>query len=225
MPAEQAPPSELEERATTIVLIGRFNPRIFQPMWFDAKGLLSEADVDPQSLVMTDGFAAFQTELFGLLCAQERCQFTTTATTPSPDVIRDLVLGTFTLLKETPIWECGINHVGHIPPSVRRWDDIAAQFGDPQRTFVVLDDQQLQTIEVRAQRDDEREGSRTVQLQPSTHLEGGVWFALNDHVAVRSQPDVAETVRAAEAMTVLENIWDPSVGVADDVHRLLAPSK
>src|SRR4051794_27085336 len=137
MPAGM-PSDPLEQRASTIVLVGSFNPRIFQPLWFSARELLSEADVDAQSLVLTDGLSVFETEYVSFLCAQDRCQFATTAHTPTPDVIRDLAIGAFSILRDTPIWECGINHSAHVPASVRRWDHVVAQFGDPQKTLVLL---------------------------------------------------------------------------------------
>ena len=91
MSDEQNPPHELEARASTVVLVGRFNPRILQPAWFDAKGLLAEEDVNPKTLVLTDGFVSFETQTVEVFCAQERCQVGTKELTPTPDVIRDLV--------------------------------------------------------------------------------------------------------------------------------------
>jgi hypothetical protein len=225
MAVDHPPPHELEERATAVVLVGRFNPRIFQPAWFDAKGLLAATDVEPTSLALTDGFVAFQTPLVSLVCTQERCQLMTTRHSPTPDVVRDLALGTFSFLLETPMWQCGINHAVHIPPIVRRWDDVTAQFGDPQKALRLLDHQRLNTVELRADRDDGHDGTRTVQLQPSVHLEGGVWFSLNDHVNVLSEAEAQNAVGADDTIAVLESIWDTSRALADAIQDRLAPRR
>jgi hypothetical protein len=219
--ASEQPPHELELRGSTIVLIGGFNPRIFQPMWFHARGLLADVDVDPNSLVLTEGFVAFQTGVVSVFCAQDRCQFGTTDKTPTPDIIRDLAVGTFTLLGETPVWEVGVNHAAHIPSQNRRWDDVVAQFGDPQKSLVLLEDQALQTVALVAPRDDGRDGERTVQLQPSARLEEGVWFTMNDHVVVHPV-NARESVGAKEAVEAIEGIWDSSRELSHKLHNRLA---
>jgi hypothetical protein len=223
-PAGEPPPSELEQRATTIVLIGRFNPRIFQPMWFASRKLLAEGDVDPESILVTDGVSAFRTHDISLLCAQDRCQVGTTQTTPTPDILRDLVTETFRLLSETPIRQVGINHAAHIPSSVRTWETVAAQLGDPQRRFVLLEDQRLQTIELKGERGDGFDGSRTVHLQPSALLEDGVWFQLNDHIDL---VDVSEgdALGAKDAMDALTEIWDASKALGDHILLEIAPRR
>gem|GEM_PF-4287306 len=204
-----------------MVLLGRFNPRIFQPMWFEARGLLADVDVEPESLVLTDGFVAFQTPVISVLCAQDRCQFAMTSLTPTPDLIRDVVLGTFAILSETPVWEIGINHAAQIPAQVRRWDEIVAQFGDPQKALELLPGQSLLTIELRAPRDDELAGELTLRLQPSMRLEGGIWFSVNDHVIVR---DSQEPKGAGEAMATLDDMWGRSRELWSGLHGRLAPS-
>jgi hypothetical protein len=219
--ASEQPPHELEIGGSTIVLLGAFNPRIFQPMWFEARGLLADVDVDPNSLVLTDGFVSFETGVVSVFCARDRCQFATTDKTPTPDIIRDLAVGTFTLLGETPVWEVGVNHATHIPRQRRRWDDVVAQFGDPQKSLVLLTDQALQTVALVAPRDDGREGQRTVQLQPSARLEEGVWFTMNDHVVVYPV-DARESIGAKEAVEAMEGIWDSSRELSDEIHNRLA---
>jgi hypothetical protein len=132
-----------------------------------------------------------------------------------------LVVGTFALLKETPVWEIGINHAAHVPKQRRRWDDVVAQFGDPQRSLVLLDEQRLQTIELVAPRDDDFVGDRKVSLQPSVLLDEGVWYTINDHVIVHA-PTEQESMGAQDAMSALEGIWDDSRRVADHIHGRVA---
>ena len=220
-PTREAAPSEQEQRATTIVLIGRFNPRIFQPMWFAARKLLAEGDVDPESIVVTDGVSAFRTHDISILCSLDRCQVGTTPATPTPDILRDLVTETFSLLAETPIGRVGINHQAHVPSSESTWDTVAAQLGDPHRRFVLLENQRLATVELRGDRDDKHAGSRSVHLQPSVVLEDGVWLQLNDHIDVADRPENA--IGAKDAVDALTDIWDSSKAVAEHVLRQIAP--
>jgi hypothetical protein len=223
-PIDDPAPSELEQRATTIVLLGRFNPRIFQPMWFASRKLLAEHDVEPESVVVTDGLSAFRRRDISLFCAQDRCQFGSTPTTPTPDILRDLATETFTVLRETPIRQIGINHNTHVPSTVRDWDTIAAQMGDPHRRFVLLEDQQLQTVQFGGPRDDGLNGSRMVLLQPSVVLEGGVFFQVNDHVELVDSPDI-EPLGASGAVDALNAIWDSSRVLSDQIQREIAPRR
>lgn len=216
------PPHELEQQIAAVVLLGRFNPRIFQPTWFAARGLMAEVDVDPKSIVMTDGFVAFETEYVNVLCAQDRCQFASTPATPTPELVRDLVVGTFSLLAETPIWEFGLNHQVHIPSQVRRWDDVVAAFGDPQMSFQLLERQTLQTIALHSARDDGYDGGRTLHLQPSVHLADGIFVALNDDVVVHP-PDAREAIGAREAVKAVDETWDESYDLAESIRARLAP--
>jgi hypothetical protein len=214
---------DLEERGTTIVLVGGFNPQIFQPMWFESHGLLSSSDVDAKSLILTEGFVSFQTDIVGITCAPDRCQFVAGPNAPSPDVLRDLVASTFRLLPETPVKEFGVNHTAHLPASVQRWDFVMARFGDPQTAFPLLEAQTLRTIELRGERTDGRNGHRTVQLQPSVIHEGGIWFALNDHVTVHAGRTAPSSIGAATAIEALEGMWASSDDLLNSVIAKLAP--
>ena len=101
------------------------------------------------------------------------------------------------------MWEFGINHAVHIPPQVRRWDDVAAALGDPQLSLVLLPEQALQGIAFQSERDDRYEGIRTLQLQPSVQLPDGVYFALNDDVVVYP-PDKRDAIGAGQAIEILD---------------------
>ena len=219
--SEDLPPNELEQRATTVVLIGRFNPDILQPMWFAAKGLLAERDVDADSLLVSQGFTSFATGEITIVCSRDRLQFGTTPKTPTEDILLDLITQTFELLAETPVIQLGVNHQVHIPKSEQTWDTVVGLFGDPQGRLVLLGDQELRTVELTAKRDDGFEGSRTIHIQPSAYHEGGVWFQLNDHVQIAETPEQAGG--AKDAIKALREIWDSSKLLSEHVLRSFAP--
>lgn len=190
-------------------------------MWFAARNLLAEGDVEPESIIVTDGVSAFRTHDLSILCSGDRCQVGTTLATPTPDILRDLVTETFTLLAETPIGQVGINHQFHIPSSEQTWDTVTAQLGDPHRRLVLLEGQRLATVEFRSDRADKHSGSRTIHLQPSALLQEGVWFQLNDHIAVTDPPE--DAIGAREAVDALNDVWDSSRALAHHVLRQIAP--
>lgn len=214
---------ELDERQVSIVLIGNFNPRIVQPSWFDARGLLTEADVEADNLLVSEAITTFRTPLLTLLCDQGRFQITTTGKTPTPDLIRDLVVDTFEILGETPIGQIGINELVHVPSRRKSWDALVAQFGDPQRSLEVMDEQQLKTIELTGPRPDEDPvGSRQVLMQPSVLLQDGVFIQINDHLRLDADGSPTE---ARTAVEILANEWGASREFADKTIQRLAPDR
>jgi hypothetical protein len=218
-----SPPHESQERAAAVVLVGRFNPSIFQPAWFEAKDLVAPVDAESKNMILMDGYVSYETPQFQLVCTEDRCQFGTTAKTATADVLRDIVVGTFALLPETPLWEFGVNHAAHIPKDVRSWDELAAQLGDPHRTFVLLPNQRLSTVEFGADRDDGRQGRRTILLQPSILLDGGVYVGFNDHITVVPESERAGNIGARDTITEFQSAWAGAVDSANSVIAQLAP--
>ena len=85
------------ERAT-IVLLGHFNPKIFQPSWFDHHGLIRAEEAESaENLVSLPELTTFTTAWLSIQVTPDRFQ----ASTIDPahfEALRDLVLGTFTTL-------------------------------------------------------------------------------------------------------------------------------
>jgi hypothetical protein len=104
---------KLEINAHTIVLLGSFNPGIFHPQWFARQGLLPDGEVDSSTLQVVHPQASqFETERFFIQVTLDRFQAMTKPNTPG-DVLRDLVLGAFTVLEHTPMKALGMNRQMH----------------------------------------------------------------------------------------------------------------
>jgi hypothetical protein len=97
-----------------IVLIGRFNPSIFQPYWFSAQELISdEAANSAQISVIHPEVTAFVIDsLFGLQVTQDR--FAIDRSVAPLILVSDLTVRIFSvLLPHTPIGRLGINRSVH----------------------------------------------------------------------------------------------------------------
>lgn len=216
-------PAILDERQVSIVLVGSFNPRILQPSWFDARGLLDEEDVESVNMIVSEAITAFRAPLFTVVCDHNRCQFTTTSKTPTPDIVKDLAVDTFKILAETPINRIGINALAHLPANQKSWDALTAQLGDPQAVFVLMDEQKLRTIELTGRRpNDDVDGSCQILMQPSGIFPGGVYVQINDDLQV-SHPD--EGADARQAMDILQAQWKASRDFAEITIERVAPSR
>jgi hypothetical protein len=91
----------------SIVLLGSFNPQIFQPAWFAAEELLrkEEAEAAEVAIIHRD-IVSFSTSWMQLQVQLDRFMVST-ADSAFYEPLRDLVLGTFQLLRHTPVQKMG----------------------------------------------------------------------------------------------------------------------
>src|SRR5207244_4594832 len=92
-----------EIQGLTVVLLGSFNPRIFDPWWFAKEGLVQEDEAENADVaVMTSALTNFSLGWLRLHAEAERVQVS--ATQPQYyDALRDLLLGTFSILRHVPL--------------------------------------------------------------------------------------------------------------------------
>ncbi|MBI4309132.1 MAG: hypothetical protein HY591_02255, partial [Candidatus Omnitrophica bacterium] len=118
---------QIKERSSNIVLIGDFNPHIFQPAWFVSQKLIGiqEGESAKVEIVHSD-LAIFSLEWLRLEVTRTRL-LAVTRDDRFHEILKDLIVGTFSILSHTPVrmmginntWECIINdeetwhNVGH----------------------------------------------------------------------------------------------------------------
>jgi hypothetical protein len=93
----------------SIVLLGSFNPAIFQPAWFARHGILREAEADEAPVqVVHRQLADFKTSWLQVQVTSDRfAALSLNGGYESP--LMDFVLATFTLLEHTPLTQLGMN--------------------------------------------------------------------------------------------------------------------
>jgi hypothetical protein len=105
---------KVHEDQAAIVLLGKFNPAIFQPAWLAAKGLIRESEAEAANIeVIHPEITQYWVDWFHLVVQRDR--FTATTTDPGRRVsLRDLVIGIFGLLEQTPTTKLGLNRSLHV---------------------------------------------------------------------------------------------------------------
>jgi hypothetical protein len=94
----------------SIVLLGSFNPGIFQPIWFASSRLIPKGEAEAaKNLLITSEFSRFETEWLGVEVLSERASFTTHLT-PYFGPLRDLAESTMNLLPHTPVTALGLTN-------------------------------------------------------------------------------------------------------------------
>jgi len=166
------------------VLIGEFNPTIFQPAWFSSEKLLTEAEADAANVnVIHPDITAF--ELPWLRIQVERERFTATSLAqPYFERVVGLVCDTFAILRHTPVLFFGINNEAHfLAGSTEKWHALCHKLAPKDYWKQFFDDPGMQNISIRqVPRSDGLAGHVQVIVEPSVKITPGVYIATNDEI-------------------------------------------
>jgi len=212
----------------SIVLLGRFNPSIFQPWWFAKNGIVGEQEADGAEIeIIHPEICKFQTEYF--LIQAERSRFMVSSIAGPLEMVKDFVLKTFTdFLNHTPVGILGINRVVHFDTGSNKarialgqklapweaWGEWANSFEgediEAQGGMVNLTMRQYRS---------QREGFKgyvQAKIQPSAQLSGnsGVFMDINNHYEVVRLEDA---VGCLKVMDVLEEQWGQAMEHAESI--------
>jgi hypothetical protein len=172
-----------DEDAAVVVLVGSFNPAIFQPAWFASKELIRESEAaGVENLVVGNEVAQFRADWLSITVTRQRFQVMASDPAHHP-LLRDLVLGTFHLLEHTPITRLGINRAMHFRfPDATSWH----AFGDfvmPKPPWNgILEKPGLRSLFVESTRKDGLLGRIFVRVEPSQKLPESAYIEVTDDV-------------------------------------------
>jgi hypothetical protein len=200
----------------TIVLIGNFNPPIFQPGWFAVKKLLPDAEVETATnVVVTSEVGQFSADWLTVQVIPQRFQAATSDPSKFAPLL-DLVLGTFTILEHTPFRIAGLNHHAHyVMPSPEKWHELGDLLA-PKPCWSPLFNGRvgMRSLTVEGRRADCEAKFVRVTVAPSSDVPDGVYFAVNEHYEVEAGPDATKTLTS-----VIRRNWEPSGHFASNMQR------
>lgn len=204
-----------EIEGLSVVLVGSFNPKIFHPSWFAAEGLIRKEEAETANLEVTHpSVAIFSLDWLRLEVTQERfAAATSNLQQYAPEPLRDLVQGTFNLLRHSPARMMGINRHFHFGiESEEKWHAIGDQLAPKKIWEGVLEGRPgMRSLLIEVKRPDRFNGYIRVKVEPSTSVKKskyGVFVEINDHFAL--DQTVGEH-RATELMDILDSVWTESL--------------
>ncbi|MCW2973531.1 MAG: hypothetical protein JWN72_1804 [Thermoleophilia bacterium] len=202
-----------KKSAVSIVVVGAFNPLVYQPNWYAAKGLIPQEEADAAEIeVIHRDITTFNTPGWLLQVTADRFLLQSTAAA-SFRVIRDLALGTFSELSETPVTAMGINReTTYIMDTEESWNALGWTIVPQVNWDAVMERPSLRAVVIEDVRGDERPGYRRVQLNPVENVLRGVSIQVNDHFEFASPETMAD---ATPVIDVLTDAWDTSITTAD----------
>lgn len=177
--------TSIEIEGASVVLIGNFNPSIFQPAWLAANELIGKQESEKAKIdAIHSDLCVFTTEWLQLQVTTDR--FTaTTLNQAFYNVLRDLVHGIFTLLEHTPARAMGLNRRTHFHMGSRERRDKLGFLLAPQSPWEgIVTDSTLSSLLVRGARVGGRGKWFSARVEPSRRIlpaDSGVYVETNEH--------------------------------------------
>lgn len=197
------------------MILGDFSPRLFQPAWFAAQELVGAQEAEKATIsIIHPDIVVFSLSWIRLEVTQERF-LVLSEQQPYFKLLRDLVLGTFAILNHTPLAALGINQSVHYPVTdVKRWTDVQRQLAPDKVWNSIMHAPQLQSINMRGERSDERKGYVGVRVEPSQKVKPGIFVEANDHYEVAER---GKSVGAEGVLAIIRERWDDSMLASENI--------
>ena len=193
----------------SLVLIGSFNPQIFQPAWLASEELVGKTEAEEATIkVIHPDISDFDVKNINVRVT--RGQFlASTFQDGFFEILKDLVVGTFSVLGHTPANALGINQSMHIelPPKLL-WNDYTATLVNATYWQEKLGEATMEDITYRRKRDNSTHaGYQRIRLQPSGRISQGLFFDFNDHYDL---PE-GNNHTGFKAVEIIEDQWQKSL--------------
>ncbi|MGA1826418.1 MAG: hypothetical protein ACMUIP_17325 [bacterium] len=205
-----------EIKNLNIVFLGDFNPKIFQPAWFAAENLIRKHESEDAKIEIIHPEIVIITFDWGRLEVTRERFVLSTKQDPYYEVLRDLVIGTFKLLRHTPIKMVGINAEMHFRMrSTEEWHGFGDLLAPKLIWNEILDKPGMRSLVMEESvRQDGLKGYVRVMIEPSNKVQPGVCFKINDHYEVK---DIKTAMGSDEIIEIFEQSWDKSLKRATNI--------
>ena len=188
----------VKREGSAIVLVGNFNPSIFQPAWLGRHGLTSEEEADGAKIeIIRPEIAIFTVGGIRVHVQDDRFQ----VETAQPHLmlaLRDLVLGAFRILEHTPVAKLGLNRHMHFQvPSIEDYNRVGHTLAPKKLWDELLEDPTTWGVIVQGGRPNSPAKYTRIHVGPSHQVQGAVYIHANEHFeAADSTNDFLDLIRA-----------------------------
>lgn len=202
--------SDIKIEASSIVLLGSFNPKIFHPVWFASEGMVSKQEAESAEIsVIHPEISSFSMSKLQYEITRDRFMVQTTYA-PSFAVMKDLVLGAFGLLHYTPVLSLGLNHEFHfLLDSEETWHRFGDKTAPKEIWSGILEKPGMRKLIMEGIRTDDRKGYIRIEIAPSIQVHPGVFVAVNDHFQL-AEPE--SKTGCQQMLDIVKEEWDSFLG-------------
>jgi hypothetical protein len=214
----------LKLEAVAVVVVAKFKPIDLQPSWFVTRDFAfrPEEIARAQIEIVHPDVVSFIVGEVKVQIARDRFLVSSTHP-PSYDLLRDLVLNSFSALNDAPVIALGINSEFHfLMDSEDAWHTVGHRVAPKELWAGLLDQPGTLSLSVQGARTDGLKGNVVVRLEPSTRFNPGVFVFVNDHY------DLGDSAKPANGDDVIDTVrrsWDRSLSHARRVAETLVSLK
>jgi len=215
----------IHTEATAVVLLGSFNPRIFEPLWFSRHDLVPEQEAEAAEVQMIDReFCRVNFGWVDLVVTEERLQAESTSETVNDSQIRDLLVSIFRLLPHIPVNVGSIHHRWHLAIDTEaEWHGVGHALAPKEIWDGVLEEPGMFDFAMLGRRPDDLEGAIKVRIQPSRAVSPGIFMNVNDEFSLAA----ADGEVPLAVADVLDKLWleagSRAVGIRKELLARLIP--
>jgi len=194
-------------QGTTIVIVGDFNPAIMHPLWFSNNNLISEEDAKAADTELVHKqVSKFRTKSVLIQVTIDRFLIQTEDPTMFLP-LRDLALGTFSILEHTPLRAFGVNRyeLFHMR-TLKEWHALGDLYTPKTIWKEIMDGPGMKQVTIQGQRANVKDARIEFTLQPIDMATFGVQLRLNEHYDVPTSENSQETI--AFFLSTLHGMWD-----------------
>jgi len=204
-----------ESEGASIVMVGAFNPAIFQPQWLGAQGLIRPEEASAAKITtIQPGIADFTTEWFQLQVLQARFQIMSEDPRQySP--LRDLAAAIITLLQHTPVTALGLNRHFHFEMrSKDAWHALGHELAPKAIWNTIVEEPGLRSMVMQGHRKGSNGGTVHIRVEPSPKVQPGVFVEVNEEFRATSE---GTDEGAQWTMGCLAEQWDAVMTYSEEV--------
>lgn len=226
--------TETVQSTASVVLVGKFNPFIFQPEWLRKHKIIGEKETE----VATDGVEVIHPEvsilnLINMKLVVDTSRFSLTVLEEPFVRGRDFVVSCFSLLPHSPVTAVGINReIVFRAQSVEAWHKLGDALAPKEPWMVLLGDGNKKQrtggmrsiVMERSLRTDEKKGYVRVTVEALETGRNETKINYNDHYVLATKN---KSSSADAAVELINQSWDQcmekSAEVFDVLLRLIRP--
>lgn len=207
----------LELDGYSIIVVGSFNPAIFQPLWLSDNNLIRKEEANEAKIEIIHRQAAiFSTEWFSLQVTDDRFALETKDPTKSLP-LRDLAFGAFKILEHTPIAAFGLNRIQHYSmSSMDRWHALGHHLAPKASWHALLSEPGMRLLIMEGKRAN-CDARIQVRIEPLDRLTGGVSISVNEHHDFTPLKDATIADRNRLFLEAIQEQWDCFMTYAGEV--------
>jgi hypothetical protein len=218
---------------SAIIVVGDFNPAIFSPDWLERNDLIGEGDAIAaregkagRHPLVSHQVTTFETDWFTLQVLDT--QFSLTSKGVLSPAFKDLAVGIFQLVPQTPVKAVGLNFIGHFKLESQELHHKIGDVFAPKDIWGGLYPDEfvgLEQLVIRIQRGSREKGAdsndeKRITLQRSNKFKYGIHLSFNDHhdVTTCDESDLTPAENVAKIVDEQWQFdWDDAVRVFDQL--------